>query len=165
MAETPAARAGLQAGDIVVAFEGRPVTDTRLLQRLIAAASPDSEIRLVVLRREGRRAVPVRLMAMPRDVAGDRVAALFGFFLREPLPADAPRGADAPVVGAVERNGIAERGGMRAGDVLLQVGEQPVVGREAARAALAEVNPRTPLRLVVRRGDARTEITLEPAPE
>jgi serine protease Do len=55
MTDTPAARAGMQAGDIVVAFEGRPVTDTRLLQRLIARAPIDSDVRLTVLRRDGRR--------------------------------------------------------------------------------------------------------------
>lgn len=162
--ETPAARAGLRRGDIVVALNGRPVTETRLLQRLIASAPPDSEVRLVVLRRgEGRQAVPVRLMTMPREVAGERVAALFGFALREPPPDDAPRGVGTPVIAAVERGGAADRGGMRSGDVVLQVNEQPVISREAARGALADVSPERPLRLVVRRGDERATLTLEPA--
>jgi S1-C subfamily serine protease len=162
--ETPAARAGLKNGDVVVAFNGRPVTETRLLQRLIAAAAPESEVRLVVLRRdEGRHAVPVRLVTMPRDVAGERVAALFGFALRDPLSSDVPSpSAGMPVVGAVERGGAAERGGMRSGDVVLAVNEQPVISREAARAALADASPDRPLRLVVRRGDERTTVTIEP---
>jgi len=163
--ETPAARAGLRNGDIVVAFNGRPITETRLLQRLIASAGPDSEVRLVVLRRgEGRQAVPVRLMTMPREVAGERVAALFGFALREPPQGDAPTtGVGSPVIGAVERGGAADRGGMRSGDVVLQVNEQPVISREAARGALADASPERPLRLVVRRGDERAALTLEPA--
>jgi len=164
LAETPAARAGLKTGDVVVAFEGRPVTETRLLQRLIATASPESEVRLVVLRREGRRAVPVRLASMPREVAGDRVAALFGFFLREPATPDAGAFAGTPVVAAVERRSVAERGGLRMGDVVLQVNERPVVSREAAREALADASPERPLRLVVRRDDARLALTLEPTP-
>src|SRR5205814_8721879 len=135
--ETPAARAGLRNGDIVVAFNGRPITETRLLQRLIASAGPDSEVRLVVLRRgEGRQAVPVRLMTMPREVAGERVAALFGFALQEPPQGDAPAAAGTPVVAAVERRSAADLGGVRSGDVVLQVHEQPVISREAARAAL-----------------------------
>ena len=69
MEDTPAARAGMRAGDIVVAFEGRPVTDTRLLQRLIGRAPVGGDVRLTVLRREGRRALPVRLVAMPRPAA------------------------------------------------------------------------------------------------
>jgi serine protease Do len=164
LAETPAARAGLRNGDIVVAFEGRPVTETRLLQRLIAGATPDSEVRLVVLRREGRRPVPVRLMVMPREVAGDRVAALFGFFLREPTPPDVPTTTGPPTVAAVERGGRAERGGLRQGDVVLQVNERPVVTREAARDALADTSPDSPLRLIVRRDAERLALTLEPAP-
>jgi S1-C subfamily serine protease len=160
--ETPAARAGLKNGDVVVAFEGRPVTETRLLQRLIAAAPPESEVRLVVLRREGRRAVPVRLASMPRDVAGDRVAALFGFFLREPAPPDAVASAGTPAVAAVEKGSQAERGGLRMGDVVLQINEHPVVTRDAARDALAEANPDRPLRLVVRRDDDRIALTLDP---
>ena len=163
--ETPAARAGLRTGDVVVALNGRPITETRLLQRLVASAAPDSDIQLVVLRRgEGRHAVPVRLMTMPREVAGERVAALFGFALREPPPADAPAAVGSPVVAAVERGSAAERGGVRSGDVLLQVNEQPVITREAARAALADASPERPLRLVVRRGDERAALTLEPAP-
>ena len=163
LAETPAARAGLRNGDIVVAFEGRPVTETRLLQRLIATAAPDSQVRLTVLGREGRRPVPVQLVVMPREVAGDRVAALFGFFLRDPLAQDAPASAGPPIVGAVERGGRAERGGLRQGDVVLQVNERPVVSREAAREALAATDPDKALRLVVRREAERLALTLEPA--
>jgi S1-C subfamily serine protease len=162
LAETPAARAGLKNGDVVVAFEDRPVTETRLLQRLIATAAPETEVRLVVLRREGRRAIPVRLVTMPRDVAGDRVAALYGFFLREPAVGDAARPIGTPVVAAVERRSVAERGGLRQGDVVLQVNERPVVSREAAREALADVSPDSPLRLVVRRETERVAVTLEP---
>jgi serine protease Do len=164
--ETPAARAGLRSGDIVVGFNGRPITETRLLQRLIASAAPDSEVRLVVLRRgEGRRAMPVRLMTMPREVAGERVAALFGFALREPPQGAAPAMAGTPVVAAVERGGPADRGGVRSGDVVLQVNEQPVISREAARGALADASPERPLRLVVRRGEERAILTLEPTPQ
>ena len=162
--ETPAARAGLKSGEIVVAFNGRPVTETRLLMRLIATAGPESEVRLVVLRRgEGRRAVPVRLMPMPREVAGERVAALFGFALREPLQGDELTAVRTPVVAAVEKGGAADRGGVKSGDVVLQVNEQPVISRDAARAALADAGPDRQLHLVVRRGDEREALTLDPA--
>jgi S1-C subfamily serine protease len=161
LAETPAARAGLKNGDVVVAFDGRPVTETRLLQRLIAAAAPESEVRLIVLRRDGRRAVPVRLVSMPREVAGDRVAALFGFFLREPPATEGAATAGTPIVAAVERRSAADRGGLRADDVVLQVNDRPVLSREATRDALADATPERPLRLTVRRETERVTLTLE----
>src|SRR6185436_4213436 len=112
IADTPAARAGMKSGDIVVAFGERPVVETRLLQRLIAAAPVDRESDLTVLRPEGRRALKVRLTSMPPTVAGERVAAEFGFSLREPLPPgesgrrpasdlEARSGSTIPTVGVV----------------------------------------------------------------
>jgi serine protease Do len=166
MDNTPAAKAGLHPGDVVVAFNERPVTETRLLQRLIAAAPPEADVRLTVLRPEGRRALPVRLAAMPRPIAGERVAAEFGFVLQEPETApDRTRLGASPlaVVSFVVRDGPAERGGLETGDVIVQVGDQPVVTREAAREALADTSAERPLALTVRRGDQRVSLTI-PAP-
>jgi serine protease Do len=164
MADTPAARADLRNGDIVVAVNDRPITETRLLQRLIGATSPDTETRLTVLREEGRRQVGVRLVAMPREVMGERVAAEFGFALRDvgaqgELAGGRPA-AGAPTVSAVIRGGAAERSGLRVNDVLLQVGDRAVLSREVAREALADSPIDKPLRLVVLRGEERITLSL-----
>jgi S1-C subfamily serine protease len=165
LADTPAARAGLQNGDVVVAFGDRPVVETRLLQRLIAAAPTTEETRLTVLRPEGRRLVSVRLAPMPRPVAGDRVAAEFGFVVREPEAAEAAgqlSSQTAPSVAVVLPNSPAEKAGLQTGDVIFQVEERPVVTREAAREALADASPERPLRLAVRRGPSQLTLTLAP---
>jgi S1-C subfamily serine protease len=168
IADTPAARAGMRQGDIVVAFEGRPVTDTRLLQRLIARAPVDEDIRLTVLRREGRRPLPVRLVSMPRAVAGERVAAEYGFVMRDPEPGPAPgqrppAGA-APAVGFVARGSVADRAGLAVGDVILQINDRAVLTRDAARETLGDLDLDRPLQLTVRRGGEHVSLTL-PAPE
>jgi len=162
--ETPAARAGIRPGDVVVAFEGRPVTDTRLLQRLIARASVDDEVRLTVLRTEGRRAMPVRLMAMPRPVAGERIAAEFGFVLQE---ADAPTAAAAaaalpPSVRFVARGSVAETSGLEVGDVIVRVNDRAVSTRDAAREALGELGLEQALQLAIRRDGRQVSLTLPP---
>lgn len=164
MTDTPAARAGMQPGDIVVAFEGRPVTDTRLLQRLVAKAPVDRDIRLTVLRRTGRQALPVRLVDMPRPVAGERIAGEFGFVLRETEPGSERPATSPPLVTFVVRGSAAERAGLAVGDVILQVNERAVLTRDAAREALSEVTPDHPLRLTVRREDRHVPLTLA-APE
>jgi len=164
MEDTPAARAGMRAGDIVVAFEGRPVTETRLLQRLIAQAPVDRDIRLTVLRSAGRKALPVRLVNMPRPVAGERIAAEFGFVLRETETAPERPSASAPLVTFVVRGSVAERAGLEVGDVILQVNDLAVLTRDAAREALSEVQSDRPLRLTVRRDDRHVPLML-PAPD
>ena len=160
----PAAQAGLRNGDIVVAINDRPITETRLLQRLIGAASTEGETRLTVLRQEGRYSLTVRLAAMPREIVGDRVAAEFGFALREaevPGESAAARPTPgAPTVAAVVRGSAAERTGLQVGDVLLQIGDRAVVTRDAARDALADVPLDQPLPLTIGREGERLRLVV-----
>jgi serine protease Do len=156
MEGTPAAKAGLVNGDLVVALEDRPVTETRLLQRLIASAGAGRDVRLTVLRAEGRRRVDVRLAAMPRAVLGERIAAEFGFLVREPEPA----GGRAPVISVVIRRSAADRAELKAGDVILQVNDQTVETRDALRDVLADASLESPLRLTIRREASRLSVVL-----
>jgi S1-C subfamily serine protease len=154
---TPAQTAGLKTGDLVVAFEERPVTETRMLQRLIAASSPGTDVHLTVLRTDGRRRLGVRLAAMPRSVVGERIGAEFGFVVRDPEP-----GASTTLtVSVVVPKSSADRAGLEAGDVIVEVNDLAVVTREALREALADVGLEAPLRLTVRRGTNRIALVLK----
>jgi serine protease Do len=167
---TPAAGGGLKSGDIVVGFDDRPVTDTRQLQRLIARGPVERDARLTVLRTEGRRALTIRLVQMPRAVAGERVAAEYGFILREPdgpqpeLGGRRPGGGAAPVVSLVVKDSAAARAGLEVGDVILQVEETSVITRDAAREALADLAPEKALRLTVRRDARHVALEIVPTP-
>ena len=158
MEGTPAEQAGLKNGDLVVALEERPVTETRVLQRLIASAGAGREVKLTVLRPDGRRRLEVRLGAMPRPVLGERIAAEFGFLVREPEPA----GSIAPVISVVIRRSAADRAGLEVGDVILQVNDQVVETREAMREILADASLDASLRLTIRRGAARLSVVVRP---
>jgi S1-C subfamily serine protease len=122
-------------------------------------------VRVTVLRKEGRKALGVRLMAMPSGVAGERIAAEFGFVLRE---ADGTTGegvrlmAGPPAVSFVGKGGSADKAGLEVGDVIVQVNEHAVLTRDATREALSDVPLERPLRLTVRRGEERVPLTLAP---
>jgi serine protease Do len=167
MKETPAEASGLKNGDLVVAFRERPVVDTRTHPRLVASTSAGETVPLTVLRRDdaGRRRVTVRVGLMPDTVAADRVAAEFGFLVREP---DAPgEGEPArlsegpPTVGAVVRRSPAEAAGLQVGDVLVDVNGRAVLTLAAAREALLASSLERPLPLVVSRNSERLALTLK----
>ena len=165
MKETPAEASGLMNGDLVVAFRERPVVDTRTLQRLVASSSVGETVPLTILRRDsGRRRVSVRLGLMPDTVAADRIAAEFGFLVREPEPTGEGGGAKAsdlpPIVSAVVKRSPAESAGLQVGDVLVEINGRPVPTVSTAREALLAASLDRPLPLVVGRDAERLAVTL-----
>lgn len=168
MGETPAARSGLRNGDLVVAFKGRPVVDTRALQRLVSSTPVGEEVSLTVLRAgEGRRLITIQVGAMPLEAMAERVAAEFGFSLRSVSQGREEESGflsgGPPTVGFVLRGSRAERSGLQAGDVILEVNGRRLLSFQAVNQALIEVSLDQPLRLMVRRGSERLSLTLKSA--
>ena len=166
--ETPAEASGLKSGDVVVAVKGQPIVDTRALQRYIASAGIGETVPMTVLRRnEGRRPVSVRVGAMPDNVMAERIAAEYGFFVREPEAQPELAGArppqGPPSVAGVLPKSRAAAAGLAPGDVLVEIAGQPVETVAAMREALKTVTPDGPLSLVVRRDQERIAISIERA--
>lgn len=163
--EAPAEASGLRTGDLVVAFRDRPVVDTRALQRYVSSAGVGETVALTVLRREeGRRRLAVRIGPMPDEVAAGRVAAEFGFLVREPEAQPeqgVARPSVPPSVGAVLPRSRAEAAGLQVGDVLVEVNGRPVMTLAAVREALLAVSLEGALPLIVRRGQERLSMLLE----
>ena len=65
MEDSPAARAGLQAGDVIVRFQGEEVTSTRKLTRLVSEVAPDHEARITVVRGGSEREFTVTMGKRP----------------------------------------------------------------------------------------------------
>jgi serine protease Do len=165
MKETPAEASGLREGDLVVAIDGRPVVETRALQRLVGATPAGREIGLVVLREQDRQTLKVRVGQMPAEVVADRVALEFGFYVRDVTderPAGAP-GPRAPVVAGVAERSSAAQGGLRAGDRILAVNDVEIESVDAFREQVHQIYLREPMRLRVDREGEPLVLTLPPA--
>lgn len=65
MENSPAAAAGLQAGDVIVRFNGEEVTSTRKLNRLIAEVDPDHQAKVTVIRDGSERELTATLAKRP----------------------------------------------------------------------------------------------------
>jgi serine protease Do len=168
MKETPAEASGLKTGDVVVAFRERPVVDTRTLQRLVASTAAGETLPLTVLRRDdGRHRIAVRVGVMPDTVAADRIAAEFGFLVRDPDAQGegtvARLSGGPPAVGAVVARSSADAAGLQVGDVLVEVNGRPVLTLAAVREALLGSSLEQPLPLVVRRDSERVQLLLRTA--
>ena len=165
MKETPAASSGLREGDLVVAIDGRPIVETRALQRLVGATPAGRELGLIVLRERDRQEVRVRVGRMPAEAVADRIAFEFGFYVRD-TPEERTAGAAetrGPVVAGVAERSSAAQGGLRAGDRITTVNDVAVATVEDFRARVQDLYLRDTVRLRVEREGESLALTLPPA--
>jgi serine protease Do len=146
-ADTPAAKAGIQAGDVITAVNGNAVKDSRTLAREISAMAPGSTAKLDILRKGEQKTVDVTLAAMPdnqkqasaedRDNGSVRGTPHLGVAV---APAGEVEGAGnkGVVVTAVDPDGPAAEHGLQSGDVILDVGGKSVGSASELRGALSE---------------------------
>lgn len=165
--DTPAQKAGLQDGDIVVKIDGKPTPSSSAFMRIIASRRPDAEVNLEIIR-EGERLTKQatlverteeRLMvgapAMPQR--GGELARL-GLTVEE-ADADMLKSMNLEqgvVVASVKDDSQAAERGLQVGDVITKVNGRSVTDADSMREAVSAVPAERPLRLtVVREGVQR----------
>ncbi len=139
---SPAAKAGLQPGDVITAVNGASVKDARALARQVAALAPDSAVKLDVLRNGEARSILVTLGRMPAQQEANAANTqrptngVPQLGLRVAPAADVDgAGHQGVVVTGVDPDGPAAEAGFQTGNVILDVGGKPVsTGADVAKA-------------------------------
>jgi len=169
-AEGPAAKAGVQAGDVITAVNSDAVKDSRDLAKKIGAMAPGAKVTLSIQRQGQQKSVALTLQPMPSDQKqanadsgsdqGSNVPHL-GLTL---APANQIEGAGGKgvVVTGVDPDGAAAEHGMQTGDVILDVGGKPVGSVGDIRKALTDAQGagRSNVLMRVKSGDAMRFIAL-----
>jgi serine protease Do len=65
MPKSPAEAAGLKTGDVILSVDGKPIKDSRQLQRLIGEAEIGRTIDVVVLREKTKRTLKIQIGELP----------------------------------------------------------------------------------------------------
>ena len=176
--EGPAARAGLEPGDVIVDYAGRPVEDAAQLRNLVAESRPGSRVEVSLVREGREKKVTVDLAQRPDP---ENVAALdsghggspgaahgkLGLGVETLTPELAQRlgvpAGHGVVVERVAPGSPADRAGLRPGDVIAEVGSKPVESARDFAGRVGDARPGEPLALRVRRGEGAFYTTIEPA--
>lgn len=133
-ADSPAAKAGMQSGDVVTAVDGAAIKDPRELAKKIAAMEPGKSVDVTVWRNGKAESVKVELGSLPVETAAlapqeetapaipqaDETLNSFGLTV---VPAETGKGL---VITAVDPDSAADERGLRAGDVILGVNNEDV---------------------------------------
>ena len=153
-ANGPAAKAGIESGDVITAVNGEPVKDARELARTIGSLPPGNSVKLNVLHKGQDKVVNLTLGQLPNSVEakadtgkadtdnsdkggptrGTDVPKL-GLTLA-PANSVAGAGKDGVVVTEVDPKSAAAERGFKEGDVILEVAGKSVTNAGDVREAI-----------------------------
>src|ERR1700690_127878 len=134
--DSPAAKAGIEAGDVITAVDGKPIKDARDLAKRIGAMPPKASVKLAIWHKGSEKIVTLTLGELPAvkeartdanspaDNGSSDIAKL-GLTLA-PAARVAGSGSEGVVVTGVDSSGVAAERGFSTGDVILEVAGKSV---------------------------------------
>ena len=146
-ANSPAAKAGIASGDVIISVDGASVRDARELARKIGTMAPGTSVKLAMIHDGQEKTVTLTLGTLPNEKQAanqqkehevpDSDVPKLGLTL---APASKVAGSDGSgvVVTAVDPNGVAADHGFRVGDVILDVSGKSVSSPAEVRTQIAD---------------------------
>ncbi len=168
LADTPAARAGLRRGDLVLELDGQTVDSSQDLVNRVGMSAPGTDVVLTVLRDGRRHEITVRLGERgetadagsgSQEPSGEAEGTLQSIGLRvaELSPGLAQRygyeGREGVIVSSVLNGGPAQRAGLQPGDLIQEINRRAITSVAEFNTAVAALRPGESALFWVRRGE------------
>jgi serine protease Do len=161
----PADKAGLKAGDVVLAVDGKKIDRSAEMPPLVAAVKPGSKANLEVWRDHAKRTVAVTVGELKADKVASAPSSSaesqgkLGLAVRPLTDAEKQQLDGVQGVLVEQASGPAARAGIRAGDVVTAVNGKPVKSVQDLRAAAAK--EKGTVALLVKRGEVSLFVPIE----
>lgn len=166
MPSSPAEKAGLKVGDIIIAVNNEKVSSVRDLQLRVMKTPPGNELTLTIVRDGKKENIKVKVEAMPEETkvsqAGPQAQDV-GLILRDLTPDEERRlGVKGVYVSGVVPGSLAYQSGIRPGDIIMGINNRAVTSRSELIQAIdgARKAGRDKVLLLIRRGDTNLYLVL-----
>jgi len=158
---SPADKGGLEAGDVITKFDGKPINTSSDLPRIVGSTKPGKEVTVEVLRKGATRNLSLKVGEMQDDKEGALTPRgpakvepnRLGLQLRELNPQQKKKLGGKNGLLVINAQGSAAQAGIRRGDVILAVNNNEVQGVEQFNKLIDGVASGKTVALLVLRGD------------
>src|SRR5688572_29471034 len=167
---SPAEKAGLQVGDVILSYNGKKIDEGNLLPRLVGNTKPGAQAKLEVSRKGERRNLAATIGEL-QDPAEKTAAAKppaqgtpskLGLAVRELQPEERKKlGVDYGVVVVDVTQGTATRTPIRRGDVIVAVNQTRFKSVEEFNQLISAQQKGDTVALLVRRGEGAIYVPME----
>lgn len=176
MKGSPAEKAGIKQGDVILAFNGKVVDDTGHLRNMVSQTPVGTKVKVKVLRQKKEMEIEVNIAELPKKIgeaaeeeseqSEEESNALSGVTARELTPELAKRYGlkeDAGVVVVrVDQGSRAFEAGVRPGDMILQINQKDITTIEEYKKAAAKIKSKDRVLLLIRRKGEDLFLTIRP---
>lgn len=154
---SPAADAGIQAGDVIVEFAGEKIDDSSKLPAIVARTDVGKSVNVTVMRDKKRIPLKVKIGELKEEeaVATAPESGNLGMTVQNMTPELAKtlglKRADGVVITAVQPQSAAAEAGLQRGDVILEVNRQQVANAGELRKIVDRAKPGENLLFLIQR--------------
>lgn len=167
---SPAAKAGIKKGDIILKFEGKEINEMDELPRLVAGTPVGKKANVVIFRDKKEMSLMIDLGEMPeeeKEIAPAKEGGNnLGMSVQELTPELANQlgimDNEGVIVNKVEPGGPADEVGIRKGDLIKEVNHKPIKNMRAYLEVIGKVKPGENVLLFVKRGEDSLFVVLKP---
>ncbi|WHZ14538.1 MAG: HtrA protease/chaperone protein [Nitrospira sp.] len=169
--DSPAAKAKLERGDIITAYNGKVINDPNHLRSLVAETGPGTTVRLSIWRDKTTKDLtlavgeqPIEAASITGSKAGKGDHALAGLTVEDLKPGQSSRlkSQTGVLVTEIEAESPAERAGVRKGDIIQEINRRPVHHVRDFERLTKDLKPNSPVLLLLARNNATIFLSITP---
>ena len=175
---SPAAKAGLQQGDVIVSFDGAPVDNTGMLRNRVAQTPIGKKVQVGVIRDKKEKELEVLIAEQPKEISRGQEegpgtpdeevsTALSGIEVRDLSPNLVQRyglskSDKGVVITQVDQGSAAADSGLREGDLVVEINRQAVKSVKDYDRLAAKVGKQDTVLLLVNRQGRNSYFAIKP---
>jgi serine protease Do len=168
--DSPADKAGLKTGDVIIEFDGEKVSDPSHLKNIVSSSAPGKNSKVVIVRDGNRKTINITLEELEQEsqtfATTTKTNMNLGIEVRNISSSLAERYEINPesigvLVTRIDNKSNAYEAGVRAGDIITRIGTKKVTSKKIFEDLIEDLKGQDSLLLLVKRGERSSYFAFE----